>query len=357
VNLRTPGPTPIPDEIMEAMLQPMVDHRGPEFAGMLPEITDNLKKLFMTQNDVLVLSASGSGGIEAAVVNCLSPGETVLAISIGSFGERLGKIAEIYGANVIWLRKEWGSTASPEEIVTILKENEKITAVLVTHNETSTGVTNPLKQISEEVKKYNKLLIVDAVSSLGSLPCPVDEWNLDVVVTGSQKGWMVPPGLAMVSMSERAWEANSNATMPRAYFDLEAARNYSERGQTPWTPALSLFNALNLSLKLMVEEGLENIHLRHQEVGNKVRESVKSMGFSLFPIDESYCSNTVTAINVPEGIDGQELRKQTRSRGVVFAGGQGKLSSSIFRIGHLGYIPNAEIDEALAVLREVATIK
>lgn len=352
MNLRTPGPTPIPNEVMETMMNPMVDHRGPEFASMLPKITDNLKTLFLTDNDVLVLTASGSGGLEAAIVNVLSPGEKVLAVSIGSFGDRFGKIAEIYGAEVIWLKKEWGLPALANEVASYIDQNPDITSVLITHNETSTGVTNPLEEIAKEVKTRDKLLIVDAVSSLGSLPCAIDEWELDVVVTGSQKGWMVPPGLTMISMSERAWRANSTAKMARAYFDLGAAREYAKRGQTPWTPALSLFNALNKSLELMVNEGLDNIHARHKRIADKVRAEVRSAGLSLFPKDELYCSNTVTAVNALDTMDIAKFRSETRSEGVVFAGGQGKLSGSIFRIGHLGYIPDSEIDEALQMLRK-----
>lgn len=353
MNLRTPGPTPIPDNIMETMMNPMVDHRGPEFAGMLPTITDNLKTLFLTDNDVLILTASGSGGLEAAVVNVLSPGEKILVVSIGSFGNRFGKIAEIYGAEVIWLKKDWGLPALASEVGIMIDKNPDISAVLVTHNETSTGVTNPLEEIAKEVKSRDKLLVVDAVSSLGSLPCKVDDWGLDVVVTGSQKGWMVPPGLTMVSMSDTAWDANSKATMPRAYFDLAVAREYATRGQTPWTPALSLFNALNKSLELMLEEGLEGIHSRHKRVADKVRNEVKAAGFSLFPKEEIYCSNTVTAVKALENMDIAQFREKTRSEGVVFAGGQGELSGSIFRIGHLGYIPDSEIEEALNVLRNV----
>ena len=353
MNLLTPGPTPIPDNIMETIMNPMVDHRGPEFAGMLPTIPDNLKTLFLTDNDVLILTASGSGGLAAAVVNVLSPGEKILVVSIGSFGNRFGKIAEIYGAEVIWLKKDWGLPALASEVGIMIDKNPDISAVLVTHNETSTGVTNPLEEIAKEVKSRDKLLVVDAVSSLGSLPCKVDDWGLDVVVTGSQKGWMVPPGLTMVSMSDTAWDANSKATMPRAYFDLAVAREYATRGQTPWTPALSLFNALNKSLELMLEEGLEGIHSRHKRVADKVRNEVKAAGFSLFPKEEIYCSNTVTAVKALENMDIAQFREKTRSEGVVFAGGQGELSGSIFRIGHLGYIPDSEIEEALNVLRNV----
>ena len=353
MNLRTPGPTPIPPEILRTLSGPMIDHRGPEFGAILPRVTERLQTLFETRNDVLILTASGSGGLEAAIVNTLSPGEVVLAVSIGSFGDRFGKIAETYGADVRWLSMEWGEAASPESVAEALDANPEATTVIVTHNETSTGVTNPLERIAEVVKGRDKLLIVDAVSSLGSLPCRIDAWGLDVVVTGSQKGWMVPPGLTMVSMSAGAWEAHEGAKMPRAYFDLAAAKRYAERGQTPWTPAISLFYALDLALEHLVTEGLTAIHARQERVGNRVRSAVKEMGLRLFPQDEQYASNTVTAIRAPESVGVAALRKAAREAGVVLAGGQGKLSDSIFRIGHLGHIPDEDIDQALDVLRKV----
>lgn len=353
MNLRTPGPTPIPREILETLSGPMIDHRGPEFSDILPRVTGRLQTLFETRNDVLLLTASGSGGLEAAVVNTLSPGEQVLAVSIGAFGDRFGKIAKTYGADVKWLNVEWGEVASAEAVAQALDANPDVTSVLVTHNETSTGVTNPLEDIAREVKQRDKLLIVDAVSSLGSLPCRVDAWDLDVVVTGSQKGWMVPPGLTMVSLSARAWEANNSAKMPRAYFDLATAKRFAERGQTPWTPAIPLFYALDLALDFLTDEGLPSIHARHERIGSKVRAAVKDLGLELLAEDERFASNTVTAIRSPEGVDIAALRRATRERGVVLAGGQGKLANAIFRIGHLGYIPDNEIDEALNVLKGV----
>ena len=358
MNLRTPGPTPIPSDVREALSRQMIDHRGPEFGGIQRRVTERLQTLFQTRNDVLVLTTSGTGALEAVVVNTLSPGDRVLAVSIGAFGGRFGQIAEAYGADVVWLNVDWGEAAKPEDVGRALDNNPSVKAVLVTHNETSTGVTNPLGEIASVVKERGKLLLVDAVSSLGSLPCPVDEWGLDVVATGSQKGWMAPPGLAMVSISDRGWEAQAEAAMPRFYFDLAAAKRYMEQGQTPWTPAISLYFALDAALGSLVAEGLEAIHARHARAGNRVRSRVKAMGLDLFPSDERFASNTVTAIRSPEGVEVADLRRRAREdHGVVLAGGQAHLGQSVFRIGHLGHIPDEELDGALdaveSTLREV----
>lgn len=351
MNLRVPGPTPVPPKVLAAMSKPMVDHRGPEFSSLLPRVTERLQTLFETKNDLLTLTCSGTGGLEAAIVNTLSPGEQVLAVSIGSFGERFGQTAATYGAEVKWLRVDWGHAATADFVGEALDANPGVTAVLVTHNETSTGVTNPLEEIARVVKGRNKLLLVDAVSSLGSLPCRVDAWGLDVVVTASQKGWMVPPGLAMVSMSPRAWEANAKAKMPRAYFDLVAAKRFLQRGQTPFTPAVSIVYALDVALDILVQEGVPAIQARHARIAQLVRRRVKEMGLQLFPADERYASNTVTAIKAPTGVTPAALRKFLREEfDVVLAGGQDKLAESIFRIGHLGYIPEGDINGALDAL-------
>ena len=350
MNLRTPGPTPIPQHILDALSGPMIDHRGPVFRDIYDRVTMRLKTLFETQNDVFILTSSGTGGLEAAVVNTLPPGEPVLAVEIGAFGARIGRIAETFGADVRWQHVEWGQAATPDSVAASLDANPDVTAVLITHNETSTGVTNPLQEIASVVKQRDKLLIVDAVSSLGSIPCPVDEWGLDVVVTGSQKGWMAPPGLAMVTLSPRGWQAVEKSTMPKFYFDLSAARDYSARSQTPWTPAIPAFYALDASLAQLLDEGLPNIHARHQAAGDRVRAGVKSLGLTLFPENEAYASNTVTAINCPDGIAVADIRKAAADMGVVLAGGQARLSNSIFRIGHLGHMPDDELDEALDVL-------
>jgi len=352
-NLRIPGPTPVPDKVLQAMAMPMVNHRGPEFKQALNDVTAKLKQIFQTQNDVFVLTGSGTGGLEAIIVNTLSPGDKVLSVSIGVFGERFGTIAEQFGAEVIPLRSEWGKAADPDAIRQALKAEPKIKAVLVTHNETSTGVTNDLASISSTVKEFDKLLLVDAISSLGSIELPVDNWHCDVVVTGSQKGWMVPPGLVMVSISQKGWQAHSTAKMPRFYWDFTKAKNSLEKGQTPWTPALSIVFALSVSLEMMVEEGLPNIVARHARIGQIARDGVKSLGLSLFA-DEKYASNTVTAVAASDGLDIKKMRKiMNEEHQIVLAGGQQTLDGKIFRIGHLGWVTEDDVKAVISALKVV----
>ena len=350
-NLRIPGPTPCPDEVLQAMTKQMINHRGPEFARILNRVTESLKILFQTSNDVFLLTGSGTGGLEAALVNTLSPGDTVLSVSIGVFGDRFTSIAEQYGAEVIPLKFEWGKAADPDEVRRALEKEPKIKAVLVTHNETSTGVTNNLASLSSVIKEFDKLLIVDAISSLGSINLPVDEWGCDIAVTGSQKGWMAPPGLTMVSVSETAWQAHANARMPRFYWDFSRARSYLERGQTPWTPAVSTVFAMNTSLGMMLDEGLPNIIARHARIGQLARDGVKSLGLTLFA-DENFASNTVTAVNAPEGVNANDLRKILLAENeIVLGGGQQRLDGMIFRIGHLGLVAEEDIQAVIAALK------
>jgi len=286
-----------------------------------------------------------------ALVNTLSPGDTVLSVSIGVFGDRFTSIAEQYGAEVIPLKFEWGKAADPDEVRRALEKEPKIKAVLVTHNETSTGVTNNLASLSSVIKEFDKLLIVDAISSLGSINLPVDEWGCDIAVTGSQKGWMAPPGLTMVSVSETAWQAHANARMPRFYWDFSRARSYLERGQTPWTPAVSTVFAMNTSLGMMLDEGLPNIIARHARIGQLARDGVKSLGLTLFA-DENFASNTVTAVNAPEGVNANDLRKILLAENeIVLGGGQQRLDGMIFRIGHLGLVAEEDIQAVIAALK------
>ncbi|MBI4311968.1 MAG: alanine--glyoxylate aminotransferase family protein [Chloroflexi bacterium] len=354
VNLRIPGPTPCPEEVLEAGAKPMINHRGPEFREMINRITERLQKLFYTKNDLFVLTASGTGAMEAAIVNTLSPGDRVLVVSIGEFGERFAAVARAYWADVVDLKFEPGTPADPDAIRKVLAADPRIKAVLVTHNETSTGITNDIPAISKVVKgEFNKLFIVDAISSIGSIPCPVDEWNLDVVTSGSQKGWMAPPGLAFISMSETAWKAQAQARMPRFYFDLAAAKRYLQRGQTPWTPAVSVFFALDASLELIDKEGMESVFTRHAVVAKKTREGVKSLGLKLLA-DERYASNTVTAVRVPEGVKAADIiSRMDKEENVVLASGQGKLDGKIFRVGHLGYCSEADIQGVIDGLKRV----
>jgi aspartate aminotransferase-like enzyme len=335
------------------MTKQMINHRGPEFGQMLNEITGELKQLFQTKADLFLLTGSGTGGLETAIVNTLSPGDRVLSVSIGVFGERFAAIAAQFGAKVTPLSFEWGKAADPDAVRQALNSEPGIKAVLVTHNETSTGVTNDLAAISSVVKEFDKLLIVDAISSLGSINMPVDDWHIDVAITGSQKGWMVPPGLAMVSVSETAWRAHSVATMPRFYWDFSKARSYLEKGQTPWTPAVSVVFALAVSLRMMLKEGLPNIINRHTRIGQLTRDSIKSLGLSLFA-DEKYASNTVTSVAASNGLDTKKLVKMMREEyRIILGGGQQRLDGQIFRVGHLGWVSEADIEAVVSALRSV----
>ena len=354
MNLRIPGPTPCPEEVLLASAQQMVNHRGPEFAQVIRRVTDGLNWVFGSTSDVLSFTTSGTGGLEVAVVNTLSPGDRVLSVSIGSFGDRLKSIAKTYGADVVSYALEWGEAADPAEVGRLLDEDASIKAVLVTHNETSTGTTNPLEAIAAEVKKRDRLIIVDAVSSMSSIPCPVERWGLDVVVSGSQKGWIVPPGLAFVYFSERAWEANAAAEMPRFYFDAAKTRDSLAKLQTPWTPAVSIYFGMDRAFELMRAEGLEGIFTRHEAVGAYTRQRVKQLGLSLVPVDERFASNTVTAVWWPDGVDGKALSKRAREEfGTVLGGGQGKLEGKIFRVGHLGWVGEEDVAASLDVVERL----
>jgi aspartate aminotransferase-like enzyme len=350
-QLRIPGPTPCPSEVLKAMAWPMINHRGTEFHKMLQEVTEKLKQVFQTKNDLYLLTGSGTGGLEAAAVNMLSPGDKVLSVSIGVFGDRWANIAKTFGADIISLNSEWGQAADPDAVARALKANPGVKAVMVTHNETSTGVTNDLGAIAKIVKGAGKLLLVDAISSLSSIDLPVDEWGCDVVISGSQKGWMVPPGMAFVSVSQEAWKAFEQAKMPRFYWDFGRARKYLEINENPWTPAISVVFALTVSLDMILKEGLKNVFARHARVSRVARDGVKALGLSIFA-DAKHASNTVTAVNIPEGIDGSKLRQLLRTEyQVVLSGGQQKLDGKIFRIGHLGMVTEKDIQEVMTALK------
>ena len=354
VNLRIPGPTPCPEDALEAGAQQMINHRGPEFADLINRSHERLQQVFATENDVVLLTASGTGAMEAAIVNTLSPGDQVLGISIGVFGDRFCQIAEGYGIEVVKPKFNLGAAADVDVIRQALNDNPGVKAVLVTHNETSTGVTNDLGAISRVVKEFDKLLLVDAVSSLGCIPCETDAWGCDVVVTASQKGFMVPPGLAFASISPRAWEASKEAKLPRFYFDFGRHKSYFEQGQTPWTPAVSVMYSLDVTLSAMLANGMGAVHEHHASIGRRAREGVKSLGLKLFATDERYASDTVTSIHGPEGVNLGDLLKLLRTEyNTVLAAGQGPMMlGKVFRIGHMGYVSEADIDAVLDALRE-----
>ncbi|MFA7295987.1 MAG: alanine--glyoxylate aminotransferase family protein [Dehalococcoidia bacterium] len=350
MNLRIPGPTPVPAEVAQAGAAEMVDHRGPEFAAIMERVTTGVKEVFQTKNDLAILTASGSGAMEAAVVNHISPGEEVIVVTVGEFGKRFLDLTNVYGARPIEVAFEAGEPADPNRIEEVVKANPQVQTVLVTHNETSTGITNPLKDIAKAVKGAGRFLIVDAISSLSSIPVEADAWDLDVVLSGSQKGWMVAPGLAFVSMSERSKEVQSKTTTPRFYLDLKRAVDSAARGQTPWTPAVSLFFQMDKAIELLKAEGMENVYARHHRHGERVRSGLQSLGLTLFA-REGYRSDTVTAVLVPDGVDVANLRKVARSEfGLVLAGGQGPLASKLFRFGHLGYCTDEAVEDGLAAV-------
>jgi aspartate aminotransferase-like enzyme len=335
------------------MSRQMINHRGPEFREILGRITSGLQEMFETKNDVLTLTSAGTGALESAVVNTLSPGDRVLCVSIGVFGDRFADIGTTYGASVEKLSFPQGTAADPAAVADALKKDASFKAVMVTHNETSTGVTNDLGAIAKAIRgvRPDILILVDAISSLGSVPLPIDAWDLDVVFTGSQKGWMVPPGMAMVAVGKRAWAAAETARIPRYYFDYKKAKSYLEKGETPWTPAVSVYFAMDVALVKLRAEGLANIHARHAKLGQFTRDGVKAMGLKLLA-DESVASNTVTAVMVPEGVDGPELNKLMRTEyNTVMAGGQGPLTGKIFRIGHLGLVTQADLQACLDALK------
>ena len=351
MNLRTPGPIPVPQEVAEAGTAAMINHRGPEFAELIAELTVGLKHVYRTDNDVLVLTTSGTGGLEAAVVNHIQAGDRVLVVTIGVFGERFLELVRVFGGDAVHLEFEYGSAADPARIDEALAADGDIRAVLVTHNETSTGVTNPLEEIARAVRRHDRLLIVDAISSLSSVPLETDAWGLDVVVSGSQKGWMVAPGLAFVSVSERAWAAQERCTTPRMYLDLRRAQRSFENGQTPWTPAISLLFQLRRAITLLRDEGIEAVWARHQSTAATVRAGLGELGLELFAA-EGARSDTVTAIRPPEGVAADAIRAIARSDfATIFAGGQASLRGQILRFGHLGYTSEDDVRGALEALQ------
>ena len=354
MELRIPGPTPVPPEVLQAGAQPMINHRGKEFAEIIQRVTARLQKFFCTKNDLYVLTCSGTGAMEATIVNTLSPGDKVLAVTIGEFGERFTDIAKAFGAEVIPLKYEYGLRADPDDIRKAVRSQSGVKAVMITHNETSTGVTNDIKAIGAVVRELGVLFLVDSVSGIGSLPYPVDEWGGDVVATASQKGWMAPPGLAMVSISAKGWEAHAAAKMPRSYWDFSAAKSYLARNQTPWTPAVSVLYSLDKGLEMMESEGLDQVHARHARVGALVRDGVRALGMKLLVKDERYASNTVTAVWPPEGVDANKLVQAVRAENdIELAGGQGSLAGKIFRVGHLGWVNEADVQKVIDSLRVV----
>ena len=351
--LVTPGPTPVPPEVLAATAQPMIHHRGPDFRRALARVIERLKLVFRTENEMLTFTSAGTGVMESAVQNLCSPGDRVLVVSHGYFGERFAAMASAYGCDVAHLRYSWGESPSADEVGERLDEMGGAKAVFLTHSDTSTGVVSDLRAIAERLDGTDAIIVVDAISSLAAVPVETDAWGLDVVITSSHKALMCPPGLASASVSERAFAASRAATSPRYYFDWERTRASQEKGENPFSPAISLFLGLDVALGMILGEGLEAAYERHVRLGRACRAGVKAMGLELFSPDEDRAA-VVTAIRMPPEIDGQAIVLSMRERsGVTIIGGQGEVRGKIVRIGHIGYVDVFDVTTALAAL-EVA---
>ena len=349
--LLTPGPTPVPPEVLAALSKPVVHHRSPDFRPVYDRTLARLKEVFRTDGDVLLFGSAGTGAMESAVANLCSPGERVLVVSAGHFGERWLSIASSYGTAVETLEYAWGEVPGADDLAARLAELGGTKAVFLTHSETSTGVVCDLQALAAAAANHGALSVVDAVSSLGAVPVETDAWGLDVVLSGSQKALMTPPGLAMVSASERAWAAGGDS--PRFYFDWERTRKAQGALDAPFTPPVSIVAGLDVALSLLLDAGLDAVFDRHVRLGRACREGAKAMGLELFSPDEDR-SAVVTAIRAPEGIDATELVLALRDRfGITIANGQGPLKGKIFRIGHIGYFDVFDITTALAAVELV----
>ncbi len=347
-NLRLPGPVPLPMDVREVMTSQMLNHRGSDYEDMLDRMEANVKTLLLTKSDAYFLTSSGTGAMEAGIVNTLSPGDSVLAISIGWFGQRLADIAKAYGIDVTLVEFEQGTAADPDVVKKYVQQIPDLKAVLVTHNESSTGVTNPLEEICSVIRQNSDcLIIVDAVSSAGGIELATDAWGIDIIATASQKSWVAPPGIAILTFSDKAWQFHKSSKCPSYYFDIEQYRDYLKKGQPPFTPCITTMFALEYSLEKLVGEGIENSVARHHTTAQFVRTGIESLSLKILPKLE-FSSNTVTAVRIPEGINGKLFLKETEEKyNVIFGGGQQNLEGKIFRIGHMGQVSPREITNAL----------
>ncbi|NJR68833.1 MAG: alanine--glyoxylate aminotransferase family protein [Synechococcales cyanobacterium CRU_2_2] len=354
--LMIPGPTPVPEKVLQAMGKHTIGHRTAAFSAIAKDVTAGLKWLHQTTGDVLVVAASGTGAMEAGMVNFLSAGDRVIVSDNGKFGERWVDMARAFGLDVDEIKVDWGKPLNPETFREKLEaDTEKtIKAVVVTHSETSTGVLNDLQTISGYVKSHGALMIVDAVTSLGASPVPVDEWGLDVVCSGSQKGYMMPPGLGFIAVSQKAWQAYETAKLPKFYFDLKAYRKNAAKDLTPFTPPVNLYFALQAALEMMQAEGLESIFARHERLTRATRAGMQAIGLPLFASDES-ASTAATAVLGTDVLDVEKLRKFVEHKfDIALAGGQDSLKGKIFRIGHLGFASDRDVLTGVAAIEAAA---
>jgi len=346
--LLSPGPTPVPENVLAAAAEPIIHHRTPEFSGIFMEVSEGLKYVFGTEEDVFVLTSSGSGAMETAVINTLNPGDKVITISGGKFGERWGKICRAYGVEVREIELEWGELFSKEELAEELKTNPETKAVFATLSETSSGTVYDIQGYGEVMAKTDAILVVDGISGLGATPCPMDEWKVDIMVAGSQKSFMIPPGLAYLAFSPKAWNLVESSTLPKFYFDAKAYKKNLAKKTTPWTPAVSLIIQQKKALDLIKSVGLEKLFEHHRILGDATRAGIKALGMELLSKNPG---NILTAVKVPAGVDGVQLVKTMQGKYMAYiAGGQDPYKGKIFRIAHLGYMGGFDIITALSAL-------
>jgi aspartate aminotransferase-like enzyme len=352
-QLFSPGPTPVPERVLLAMAGPVMHHRDPGYEVLFQEVREGLKYVFQTKEEVLVLASSGTGAMEAAVCNTLSRGDEALVVRGGKFGERWAEICEAYGVNVTPLDVTWGQAVDPGLIKKTLDAKPAIKAVLVQASETSTGVMHPIKEIADIVKgRAGTILVVDAISALGVSDLPMDQWGIDVLVSGSQKALMLPPGLAFIALSAKAWGFAEKSNLPKFYFNLKEELAVAQKNQSQFTPAISLVVGLREALAMLKEEGLENVFKRHEKLAQATREAVKALGLEL--LAPTAPSNALTAIKAPEGVDGKKLKKNFEDQfGLIIAGGQSQLKGKIIRIAHIGYFQPLDIIQAISTLELV----
>ena len=351
--LFTPGPTPVPPQVLAALGEPVLHHRAPDFRIVYERVLGRLREVHRTSNDVLLFTCSGTAAFESAIVNLCSPGDRVLAVSAGHFGARWAQMARGFGCDVEELRLPWGATPTAEDLARKLAESDPVELVFLVHSETSTGVVADIQALAAVAKDAGALVVVDAVSSLGAVPLDMDAWGLDVVLAGSQKALMTPPGLATAAVSEAALERAARATLPRFYLDWERTRKAQQKLDSAFTPAVSLVVALDVALGLLLEDGLDAAFERHVRLGRACRAGATAMGLELFSPDEDR-SAVVTAVRMPEGIEASQLTRALRDRhGITIAGGQGELKEAIFRIGHIGWFDEFDIATALSAVELV----
>lgn len=346
--LLAPGPTPVPPEVLSAMSEPVIHHRSPEFVPILKDVLEGLKWLFQTKNTVMILTSSGTGGMESAVTNFLSPGDKAVCIRGGKFGERWAEICNAYGVVPVNIDVPWGEAVKPDLVRAALEKDPSIKAVYVQASETCTAVAHPVREIAEIVRKReNTILVVDAITAIGVMDLPVDEWGVDICITGSQKALMLPPGAAFISVSDKAWRFSESAKCPRFYFNLKKEKAKAETGQTNFTSPVAMIIGLRKVLEMMKQEGLKQIFARHARLAQATREAFKALGLRLLAVDSP--SDAVTGVYLPDGIDGGAFTKKLRDQyGVTIAGGQDKLKGKIIRIAHLGYADVLDVINAVA---------